>query len=193
MEEQHEVLLVFHAGGIDHVLQALFLYDVLDSVLELQISVFAHEDPHDILIVPDQGEDLREYQGGMGVKLRRFKLVKGQVELADQLLLRLLQEIIDVPVMEVEGAPVEVRHVRKLLYGDLVDLLCLHELRQAVAQKGPGLPDPPVLAFRGAALCPLFCSFHESSPFSRQTSDNRQIAEKCQLLNSSPWDCILLL
>ena len=81
--------------------------------------------------------------------------VQNAVELREELLLQLFHHIENIIIMQVEGAPVDVRQVRQLLHGDILDILFLHQANQPLQEKSPGSAYP--------AVCFVRC--HGNSPY----------------------------
>ena len=57
--------------------------------------------------------------------------------------------------MQVKGAPVDIRKIGKLLYGNILDLFFLHKRQQDLCQPRFCFPDPAVNLFH----------FHKTPPF----------------------------
>ena len=71
-------------------------------------------------------------------------LIESKEEFLKNGVLNLRQHVVDIPVMKVKGATVDIRKVGKLFDGNILDILLLHECHQALKKLSLCFPDAPV-------------------------------------------------
>ena len=83
----------------------------------------------------NEGVEFAEEEGRpVGQFLCRIVIQDG-VEFPCEIRLHMLEKIVDVFVMEIEGAAVDVRHLGDLPDGDVLDLFFFHETDQTVPER----------------------------------------------------------
>ena len=121
---------------------------LIQPVEEIHVAVGAEQHAAHLLVFTDKVKQIQQDRLDLLRELAVLVALGDGIQLLKQLGLDFFEHIKDVPVIQIEGAPVHVRQVGQLLHGDLVDLLFLQQLRQRLGQQLFRPPDPSVFLFQ---------------------------------------------
>ena len=119
-------------------------HQFLHAVDKGEISMRAEQRAADQAVGVQIGENILQNRIQSGFVVRCKVFVQNLVEFLKNGVLNLRQHVVDIPVMKVKGATVDIRKVGKLFDGNILDILLLHECHQALKKLSLCFPDAPV-------------------------------------------------